>query len=309
MIVCDGARSPDRRRDVALHGRRGVDEAAARARRRRTRTRSTSIGGGSGRRLPTHDGVEVDTQGDAFFVAFARASDAVAAAADGAARTGRRADPRADGAAHGRAAADRRGIRRPRRPQGRAHRRRRPRRAGAPVADDPRARRRRRARPRRAPPQGSERAGAHLPARDRRAPVRVPAAEDARGGHEEPPGPAHVVRRAGRSSTRSTGCSRIPTAACSRSSGRAGRARRDSRSRPPRAGSTATRTASTSSRSSSVASPDLLAPAVAECDPVRGRRRPQRLLGAGPAARLPQRAVDAARARQLRASRRRRGTC
>src|SRR5437588_6885607 len=30
-----------------------------------------------------HDGVEVDTQGDAFFVAFARPSDAVAAAADG----------------------------------------------------------------------------------------------------------------------------------------------------------------------------------------------------------------------------------
>src|ERR1044072_6872508 len=29
-----------------------------------------------------HEGVEVDTEGDAFFVAFARASDAVAAAAD-----------------------------------------------------------------------------------------------------------------------------------------------------------------------------------------------------------------------------------
>ena len=29
-----------------------------------------------------HDGVEVDTQGDAFFVAFARATDAVEAAAD-----------------------------------------------------------------------------------------------------------------------------------------------------------------------------------------------------------------------------------
>jgi class 3 adenylate cyclase len=30
-----------------------------------------------------HEGVEVDTQGDAFFVAFARASDAVAAASEG----------------------------------------------------------------------------------------------------------------------------------------------------------------------------------------------------------------------------------
>src|SRR4029077_573235 len=30
-----------------------------------------------------HDGVEVDTQGDAFFVAFGRASDAIAAAEDG----------------------------------------------------------------------------------------------------------------------------------------------------------------------------------------------------------------------------------
>ena len=30
-----------------------------------------------------HGGVEVDTQGDAFFVAFARASDAIAAASDG----------------------------------------------------------------------------------------------------------------------------------------------------------------------------------------------------------------------------------
>ncbi|HKC82529.1 MAG TPA: adenylate/guanylate cyclase domain-containing protein, partial [bacterium] len=30
-----------------------------------------------------HDGVEVDTQGDAFFVAFAKASDALAAATEG----------------------------------------------------------------------------------------------------------------------------------------------------------------------------------------------------------------------------------
>jgi len=47
-----------------------------------------------------HDGVEVDTQGDAFFVAFGRASDAVAAAEDGQrAREG--PDPGAHGAAHG----------------------------------------------------------------------------------------------------------------------------------------------------------------------------------------------------------------
>src|SRR4051812_11363718 len=35
-----------------------------------------------------HGGVEVDTQGDAFFVAFARASDALAAAGDGQAGAG-----------------------------------------------------------------------------------------------------------------------------------------------------------------------------------------------------------------------------
>src|SRR6266568_3134371 len=89
-----------------------------------------------------HEGIEVDTQGDAFFVAFARASDAVAAAADS-----QRA--LADGPIHVR-----------------MYRRRRPRRAGAPVADNACARRRERPRPGRAPPQGSQRPGAHLPARD-----------------------------------------------------------------------------------------------------------------------------------------------
>ena len=54
-----------------------------------------------------HDGVEVDTQGDAFFIAFARASDAAAAAEAGPARARRRPHPGAHGPAHGRAAADR----------------------------------------------------------------------------------------------------------------------------------------------------------------------------------------------------------
>ncbi len=56
----------------------------------------------------------------------------------------------------------------------------------------------------------------------------------------------------------------------------------------------------------SVASPDFLAPALAESIQFAARRRAQRLLGAGPAGGLPQRALHVARARQLRASRRRR---
>jgi class 3 adenylate cyclase len=58
-----------------------------------------------------HEGVEVETQGDAFFVAFARASDAVAALCGLPACTDRRADSRAHGIAHGRASADRRELR------------------------------------------------------------------------------------------------------------------------------------------------------------------------------------------------------
>ena len=69
-----------------------------------------------------HDGVEVDTQGDAFFVAFARASDAAAAAADGPASARPDAGARAHGPAHGRAAGDGGGLRRHGRPPRRARR-------------------------------------------------------------------------------------------------------------------------------------------------------------------------------------------
>lgn len=47
-----------------------------------TARRCRSIGAGSARHSPSTRGVEVDTQGDAFFVAFARASNAVSAAAE-----------------------------------------------------------------------------------------------------------------------------------------------------------------------------------------------------------------------------------
>jgi class 3 adenylate cyclase len=48
-----------------------------------------------------HEGVEVDTQGDAFFVAVGRASDAVAAAADAQRTLATGPDPGAHGAAYG----------------------------------------------------------------------------------------------------------------------------------------------------------------------------------------------------------------
>ena len=65
-------------------------------------------------------GVEVDTQGDAFFYAFADAADAVAAAAAGRDAPRRRSGARADGSPHGLAAADGRGVCRAGRPPWRA---------------------------------------------------------------------------------------------------------------------------------------------------------------------------------------------
>ena len=64
-------RSSDRHRHLPLHRRRGIDAVAARSSApRTTRRRSPSTGASSARRAQREGGVEVDTQGDAFFFAF-----------------------------------------------------------------------------------------------------------------------------------------------------------------------------------------------------------------------------------------------
>ena len=136
-----------------------------------------------------HDGVEVDTQGDAFFVAFARASDAVAAAAD-AQRALADGPVRVRMGLHtGEPVAVRRGICRFRRAPSGADRGRRARRAGAALTVDRGPRRRRCARPRPPPAEGPECARASLPARD----GRLPPAEDA--ARDEPAGSGDAVPR------------------------------------------------------------------------------------------------------------------
>ena len=65
---------------VPLHGRRGLDEAAARPRPAGVRGRARRSPARDPRCLWRRDGVEVDTQGDAFFFAFPTAPGALAAA-------------------------------------------------------------------------------------------------------------------------------------------------------------------------------------------------------------------------------------
>ncbi len=87
MITARARRPSDRHRHLPLHRRRGLDQAPARAGRRGIRgcAGGASARAAGGVRTPI-DGVEVDTQGDAFFVAFPTAPGAVAAAADDAPR-------------------------------------------------------------------------------------------------------------------------------------------------------------------------------------------------------------------------------
>ena len=80
-----------------------------------------------------HGGVEVDTQGDAFFVAFPTAPGALAAAREAQAAL---STPGPDGAAHGHAPADRGGLRRRGRPPRRPDRGRRSRPPGPPLGRD-----------------------------------------------------------------------------------------------------------------------------------------------------------------------------
>src|SRR5439155_15986161 len=100
-------------------------------------------------------GIEVDTQGDAFFFAFDSGRG-------GAGEARRGADPCADGTAHRSARPHRGGLRRARRPPRRANRRRRPRWTGAALEGNPGAPRLRRPRPRRASGEGLRRARVDL---------------------------------------------------------------------------------------------------------------------------------------------------
>ena len=146
--------------------------------------------------VAAHGGAEVDTQGDAFFVAFARASDAVGAAADVQralaggpikVRMGlHTGEPRLT--ADGYVGVD---VHRAARIAAVGH--------GGQVLLSQATRglvEVRRAGPRAAPAQGSQRPGADLPARDRRPAVRVPAPADDRGRELQPARPADLVRRA-----------------------------------------------------------------------------------------------------------------
>ncbi len=138
-----------------------------------------------------HGGVEVDTQGDAFFVAFPTAPGAAAAALEALAALEPGADPRPHGPPYGDADRDRGGLRRRGRAPGRPRRGTRPRRPGAPHGGDVGAPRRARdARgSRTSPAQGLRRPG--TPAAARR--PGLPAAPDP--GHGEPADARDAVPR------------------------------------------------------------------------------------------------------------------
>ena len=161
---------------------------------RRVRRRAGGAPSHAARRVRRARRREVHTEGDAFFVAFARATDAIAAAV--AAQRALAAHPWPEGVdlrvrmgLHTGEAESARRLRRHGRPSRRAHLLGRPRRPGARLqrharARRPRAGRRRRARrPRRASAQGPGPPRAALPGRRGRARSGVPAAALGGAGH------------------------------------------------------------------------------------------------------------------------------
>ena len=123
----------------------------------------------SGKRVPHEGGVEVDTQGDAFFFAFPTASGALDAASAFTEMLASGPDPGARRTAHRSTAPRRRGLRRRRRPLRRSRRLVGPRRPGRPLQGDRRSRRCRARGLGRASAEGHPGRGGYLSARRRRA--------------------------------------------------------------------------------------------------------------------------------------------
>ena len=169
-VAADAPRASGGHGHVPVHRRRGLDEAAGRARGGGLRRGAGGAPARRSRRVRAHGGVEVDTQGDAFFVAFPTAAGALAAArgAHGGAAPGRcgsaiglhTGEPLVTTrATSARTCTSRHGSR-PRRTAGRSLLSAA---TAALVARDGLRR------PRRAPAQGRRGAGRDLPARGRRA--------------------------------------------------------------------------------------------------------------------------------------------
>ena len=184
--------APSRSSSPTSRARRGCCTSSARTTMQpRSRTIAVPIRDACAR----HGGVEVDTQGDAFFFAFPTAPGALAAARDAAGRARTRADPGAGRRPHRDAPRDGRGLRRRRRPPGGADRGGGPRRPDSRVDGDD-------------VPVGSD--GSDSPRRPRGAPLQGPRGARARfqlGDGEfppfrslcpnEPPGAGDAVSRAG----------------------------------------------------------------------------------------------------------------
>ena len=287
---------------------RGLDAPAAASRRRLRRRCSRSTARCSSEAFARHGGVEVDSEGDAFFVAFASAKDAVAAAADGPARarrstTGRTGTRSACGWAStpaSRAPSTGRyvglDVHHAARVMAVGH--------GGQVLRlgvDARAARRRHApaRPRRAPAEGPLAAAAALPARARRPAERVPAAEDARQPADEPARAAERLRRPRARAGRDARAARARRRAAA-DADRAGRHRQD----PPRAAAGRGRASSSSANGvffvslAPIRDWELVVPTIAQ---TLGLREQPGETRARDADRVPARQGAAARARQLRA--------